>query len=375
MKVKDLYEKVQSGDIVSDIELQREIVYNTDKQVKVIDSIVIGVPLPAFYLWQNENGIYEVLDGKQRIEAIKKFMNNDLEYAGKNRMKTDKSLQEKIENTELCIIVSSGDDTLKREIFHRINTLGVALSNFETLNGLYAGTYLEGLTDYCKQPNVSKCLGPNSRGNNQYKILQYIIARDHKKVNKDNLYDYVEKHMDDDFSIDQKYVEDRLKFIKDVFDEPNKHIDTYWYLANKYLKSKSVWVTHKQDMNKRLKEYYKSADYKLSAHKQDDIEEICLGSVSGLTLDSRRTFSVEQKAEYIDKFAIMSTDKSKCQCAACKELADSGEISEEASFFFPSELEMDHKHPWSKGGKTELSNAQLLCKVCNIKKSNKVLGK
>ena len=32
---------------------------------------------------------------------------------------------------------------------------------------------------------------------------------------------------------------------------------------------------------------------------------------------------------------------------------------------------MDHKDPWSKGGRTELSNAELLCRPCNIKKGNK----
>jgi 5-methylcytosine-specific restriction endonuclease McrA len=42
--------------------------------------------------------------------------------------------------------------------------------------------------------------------------------------------------------------------------------------------------------------------------------------------------------------------------------------------FYADELEMDHIIPWSRGGRAELSNAQLLCKVCNIKKSNVVLN-
>ena len=73
MTVKQLYEQVVSGQIISDIELQRAIVYDADKQALVIDSIYRGIPLPAFYLWKRKDGILEVLDGKQRIEAIKKF--------------------------------------------------------------------------------------------------------------------------------------------------------------------------------------------------------------------------------------------------------------------------------------------------------------
>ena len=89
MTVKVLYEEVRDGRIISDIELQREIVYNTEKQELVIDSLVKDIPLPAFYLWKNADGILEVLDGKQRIEAIKKFKQNDLEYQGKIWMKTE----------------------------------------------------------------------------------------------------------------------------------------------------------------------------------------------------------------------------------------------------------------------------------------------
>ena len=50
MKIKDLYEKIRDGIIISDIELQREIIYNPEKQKLVIDSILNDVPLPAFYL-------------------------------------------------------------------------------------------------------------------------------------------------------------------------------------------------------------------------------------------------------------------------------------------------------------------------------------
>ena len=76
MKVKDLYRKIRDGKIISDIELQRDIVYNDEKQALVIDSIVNKIPLHAFYFWKNRNGKLEVLDGKQRIHAIKRFKEN-----------------------------------------------------------------------------------------------------------------------------------------------------------------------------------------------------------------------------------------------------------------------------------------------------------
>ena len=80
MTVKELYNEVRDGHIISDIELQREIIYSDEKQRLVIDSIVKDYPLPAFYLWKNDDGKLEVLDGKQRIHAITRFYENDLEY-------------------------------------------------------------------------------------------------------------------------------------------------------------------------------------------------------------------------------------------------------------------------------------------------------
>ena len=54
MNIKNLYEQVRDGKIISDIELQREIVYDAEKQMLVIDSIVNGIPLPAFYFWKTK---------------------------------------------------------------------------------------------------------------------------------------------------------------------------------------------------------------------------------------------------------------------------------------------------------------------------------
>ena len=176
MKLKELYDKVNDGKIVSDIELQREIIYSIEKQKLVIDSIFKGVPLPAFYFWQNENGILEVLDGKQRIEAIRNFYQNHIQHEGKIWKEYDAATQEKINGTVISDIICSGAEELKRDIFYRINTLGVPLSQYEVLNGLYHGEYLRGLTVCVKNDkDILQVLGTNSRGKNQLWILKMLI--------------------------------------------------------------------------------------------------------------------------------------------------------------------------------------------------------
>ena len=369
MTVRELYEKVHKGEIVSDIGIQREIIYDTEKQRMVIDSIVNDIPLPAFYLWNNtdipegEYYKYEVLDGKQRIEAIKNFYDSQMEYNGLSWKKTSQPIQEKINNTELCVIVCSGTEEHKREIFSRINTLGVPLKRFEVLNGLYNGEYLEGLRDFVvKEKSVSKIFGSDTRGEVSYKMLEYLkTIRGFQNIN-----DYVKDRSSDGFGAsynkesDQDLIAQHLRFVYAIFDKPKANADIYFRLSLKYLREKGIWLENKDKINRDLAEYFKSDELKLYPEKKaEHIEEICLAAVEGITVDRRRFFTKEQKQELLEKQPADTIKAGKYMCDKCKQ------------HFYPDELQVDHIKPWSKGGPTELSNAALLCSRCNVKKLDK----
>jgi 5-methylcytosine-specific restriction endonuclease McrA len=351
MLLKELYDKVNDGKIISDIELQREIIYSPEKQLLVIDSIVKGIPLPAFYFWKNENSILEVLDGKQRIEAIRKFYQNNLEYEGKLWKQWDSEFQQKINETKISDIACSGTEELKREIFYRINTLGVPLSRFEVLNGLYNGEYLRGLTTYVKQDkDILKALSPNNRGNNQMWVLKMLgFLQNAKDINE-----YVKVRKAQSFEDDMRLIGKYIKFINSVFDN-TKELDIYFRLAVKYEKDIVIWKEHKASINKSVTDYLKDKTRVALTDKAKEIEDIIQAIVQGISVDPKRLFTSD------DKLALLrqqTPENNKYKCAGC------------GQFFFDNELEVDHITAWSKGGRTELSNAQLLCRACNGKKGN-----
>lgn len=365
MTVKELYEKVVNGLIISDIELQRAIVYDADKQALVIDSIYHGIPLPAFYLWEREDGKLEVLDGKQRIEAIKKFKQGNLLYEGKTwkAYAYDSDLQQVVDNTELTTIICSGAEEKKREIFNRINTLGVALSKFEVLNGLYHGNYVEGLKDYFAQDaNVRKVL-PNAtvdRGDNKYHLLEYIyyVRKGGVFPKRKELHDYVQQHKDESFNDEVKKIKPYISFIRDVFGEASKIGGVLKFkLAVKYLKDRTIWLQHKDNICKDSNAFIKSEGYKLSTSKEEDIEAMILGIVGNLRVDPKRRFTPDDRAELLSK--LTPNEQGLYECDDCHQ------------HFAADELTIDHKEPWSKGGRTVLSNAQLLCRACNSRKGNR----
>lgn len=354
MTVKELYEQVRDGHIISDIDLQREIVYDVDKQRLVIDSIVKGIPLPAFYFWRNENDILEVLDGKQRVEAIKRFKENDIQFENKLWKQTSSELQTKINDTELTVIIRQGEEQLKREIFRRINTLGVPLSPYEVLNGLFHGEYLRGLSTYVEQDrDAKKVFGSNSRGKNQMKVLILLLSLKH--LNSIN--DYVNQNQNNSFAEDQRLIAKYIKFIADVFDEYG-HYKIYFDLAVKYQKDIAIWKQNKREINRRLKLFFKSDEAKIIKDKAGEIEDIIQSVVKNISVDSKRLFTIDEKKQLLEK--QQQTEDGKYHCACC------------GFEFAPDELTVDHIKPWSKGGRTVLSNAQLLCRACNSKKGNRL---
>lgn len=350
MKIKELYEKIRDGVIVSDIELQREIIYSTEKQRLVIDSILNSIPLPAFYLWRNADGKLEVLDGKQRIEAIKKYIQNDLQYENKIWRETDEKTQSRFNETELSVIICEGNDELKRKIFNRINTLGVPLSPFEVLNGLYYGEYLRGLTMYVtNDKDILKVFPKNTRGKNQMRILKFISVI----YNKGNIHEYIEKVQQCSFSTDQRVISKYIKFIRDIFEKYDQ-LDILFELSLKYYKDISIWKEHKDDINIRIRRYLNSSDAKVT-DKAKEMDNIIQAVVNGISVDDKRLFTMDDKRELLRD---MEKQDGKYQCNHCKK------------WFLSEELQIDHIEAWSKGGRTVLSNAQLLCKACNQKKGN-----
>ena len=98
----------------------------------------------------------------------------------------------------------------------------------------------------------------------------------------------------------------------------------------------------------------KSNDSKFT-DKETEIENIIQAVVQGISVDDKRLFTIDDKKELLRNSVV---NDNKYQCAICKK------------WFYSEELEVDHIEPWSKGGRTVLSNAQLLCKPCNKKKGN-----
>jgi hypothetical protein len=139
--LRETVEQIQEGDIDLSPDFQREFVWKDRQRTRLIESILLGIPLPAFYFNQSENGSYQVVDGVQRLSTINIFMSNehrlntiDLEYikeiAGSTYLELDKVLSRRFRSTQIVVhvIEPQTPDEVKYDIFNRVNTLGSPLS-------------------------------------------------------------------------------------------------------------------------------------------------------------------------------------------------------------------------------------------------------
>lgn len=139
--LREVVDQISDGDIDLSPDFQREYVWKDRQRTRLIESILLGIPLPAFYFNQSENGSYQVVDGVQRLSTISLFMKDghqllseDLEYLidlhSLNFTGLDSALARRFRSTQIVVhvIEPQTPDEVKYDIFNRVNTLGSPLS-------------------------------------------------------------------------------------------------------------------------------------------------------------------------------------------------------------------------------------------------------
>lgn len=149
--LRQVVDLIEQGDIDLSPNFQRNFVWDKTRQSKLIESILLGLPLPSIYFSQYNDGTLTVVDGLQRLYTIKKFVNNELvlsnlEYLTECNGKDYKRLSEvlsplrlrKFGQTQLiCFVIDHRSPSrLKFDLFRRLNTGAKPLNNQEIRNCL-----------------------------------------------------------------------------------------------------------------------------------------------------------------------------------------------------------------------------------------------
>ena len=146
--IHDVIRRIDQSSYVMDPDFQRDFIWSEDKQSKLIESVIMRIPLPVFYMAEDDQGRMVVVDGLQRLSTFTRFIRNKLplklpdrpELDGKKFSNLPSKIQNRIEDCNLIfyIIDSKVPERARLDIFERVNG-GVPLTRQQMRNCLFMG--------------------------------------------------------------------------------------------------------------------------------------------------------------------------------------------------------------------------------------------
>lgn len=153
-------------------EYQRNFIWDNSRKSRLIESIIINIPIPPIFLYEIEFAKYEIMDGLQRISTIIDFLNDKFvlegleiwsELNGKSFSQLPETIKDGIRRRYLSAVIllkesaktKQQEDEMKRFMFDRLNSGGVKLEPQEIRNALYTSEFNTALSQLCQKSDVS----------------------------------------------------------------------------------------------------------------------------------------------------------------------------------------------------------------------------
>jgi len=360
-----------AGKLTIQPEYQRNYLYSQNdgkKEIAVIDSILKGYPLGLIYFNEPEDEKYEVLDGQQRITSIGRFVTGKFAVKDSNGMEQyfsglNEEEQNKINAYPLLIYVCNGPEKEIKEWFETINIAGVPLNKQELLNATYSGPFVtmaKAIFSNSNNPLIQKwgCYvsGTAVRQDFLHTALKWVAK------GEDNIGAYMSLHRQDNDANELKtYFDTVIEWAKSIFGEPKAEMRglEWGELYEKYHSRPYNPV----DVQSRVNDLY--SDEFVTNKK--GVFEYVLGGETDKSLLNIRIFenSVKNTVYNIQTEEAKKKGESNCPHCVIENLVNKSRI------WKINEMDADHVTAWSKGGSTDISNCQMLCKTHNRMKGNK----
>ena len=330
---------------------QREFVYETRDQEKVIQTILEGAPLGLMYWFSHDDGKMEVMDGQQRSISIARFIEGDYSVVVDGNRHYFHTLspeeQERVLNYELLVYECKGSEKERIRWFERINIAGKPLKSQEIRNATYNGTWV---TDARNRFGRRGCLAEVIGGHltsgevHRQKLLETAIQWKIGSKNSSAIEDYMSAHRSNKSAKDLwLHFKTIVEWVAEVFPKKRDKMKSVdwgkWY---------ALYGNDQHDQ-KEYEDLIQNLEKNDNLSKKTGIYEYVLTrDETHLTL---RLFDADMKSN--------AYDKQRGICPGCNKK-------------FPIErMEGDHIIPWIKNGPTTEDNCQMLCKPCNAGKGAK----
>lgn len=409
--IREFLNMKQDRELVLQPEYQRNFVATNQIASRLVESVLMDVPIPVIYLAEERDGTYSVIDGQQRLTSFISFVEGKFpngtefkltglkvlsELNRKSFDQLDKELQTKIRTTTIhsIIIKKESNEDIKFEIFERLNTGSTKLNEDEIRNTVYRGDYIKLLAELAENDNFHKLVQKDNFKNRMiYRgmILRFLALSERSYLNyKSSTTQFCNKELRENRNLsNEKAKEYRNRFyhcidlVKIVFGEhtfrryipgEGDNLQGRWADSQINLALYDLQMVGFSNYSKN--EVLAKADYirealldlminhtefqQLIGFKTSDSDNVkkrfriwmdTLDQVIGTSSYQQRIFpySIKEKLFNENPFCAISGQR----------------------ILAIEDAEVDHKKPYSQGGTTTIDNAQLVLRYFNRAKKDK----
>lgn len=242
LSLASISDMVRDGAIDISPKYQRRERWDPVKESGLIESFLLNIPVPPIYLAEDEYGTYSVIDGKQRVTAINKFLNGLLRLNGLDKFRelegySFEDLPISLSNAlkirpyiRVVTLLRQSDPELKHEVFLRLNKAGVALNSQEIRSVAYRGKFNDLLFDLSKDVYLNTQLKATPQSN-VYKemidvqyVLRFFTMREYWSNFPGNMDVAMDFFMRDNYKMNAKMISK----CKSLFNESVMFCKTLW---------------------------------------------------------------------------------------------------------------------------------------------------
>ncbi|EJF0769393.1 DUF262 domain-containing protein [Campylobacter upsaliensis] len=347
---------------------QREFVYKEAQRNAVIDTILKGFPLNIMYWVKNVDSSaeceYEVLDGQQRTISICEYVKGSFSIQWNDKSQyfhtLSKDLQEKFLDYKLNVYVCQGSDSEKLEWFKTINIAGETLTSQELRNAVYASVWLsDAKRRFSKEKGVAVLKGAKYLNGSalRQEFLESAIAWIVDSRKDEKICEYMAKN-----AKDSKNADGLWEYFAKVIDWVEMKFEKY----RKEMKGLEWGLFYNTYKDKPLDA--KELESKIIELMQDDEVQKKSGIYAYVLSGNEKHLSLRAFSESVKRAVY---EKQGGVCANSDGHIKGVKCPHENERLELEQMEADHILAWSKGGKTEKENCQMLCVKCNRAKSDR----
>lgn len=399
--ISALREKYERGRIDLQPDFQRQYVWPAELESRLIESLLLDIPVPPLYFAKMSGGHLEVIDGQQRLTAMMRFVQNEFPLQKLQRMSSlvgdrfrdlSEEQQDKVLDSPIrCVVVDTGArPDLSYEVFERLNRGSVNLNEQELRNSIYRGPFNELLANLEEHHLWRKVKGgnPEPRYKEREIILRFFAFTDRINHYKGNLKRFLNEYMGTHAPSSGQGINEKaeafkqtMRNIHSVFGDKSARlyimsdgdeatVEGRWdkkFSVSALDIQASALINHDNGKVQEASEQIREA-YIFYLFTNPEVREAIRGQTSSTEKTKTRWFGF--KAQVQDIISGTQTEPRFFDYEFRRELYERSPVcrlcgNEIHSF---DDCTVDHIHPYSKGGKTTPENAQLAHRSCNARK-------